>query len=87
MTTAVLNTKISEVKNKIPDTNSLVTTTILNTKISEIEKKIHDNSKYITTQELNKITAEYFAARLKKADLVNKIDFDNKLTSFNKGIT
>ena len=39
MTTAVLNTKISEVKNKIPDTNSLVTTTVLNTKISEIEKK------------------------------------------------
>ena len=33
------------------------------------------------------LTAENFAARLKQADLVNKTDFDNKLTSFNKLIT
>ena len=33
-TKTVLNTKISEVENKIPDTSSLVTTTVLNTKIS-----------------------------------------------------
>ena len=39
MTTTVLNTKISEVENKIPDTSSLVTTTILNTKITEVENK------------------------------------------------
>ena len=58
--------------------------TILNTKISEVENKIPDNSKYITTQEFNKLTAENFEARLKQADLVNKTDFDNKLTSFNK---
>ena len=37
MTTAVLNTKISEVENKIPNTNSLVTTTVLNTKFNEVE--------------------------------------------------
>ena len=30
---------------------------------------------------------ENFAARLKQADLVNKTDFDNKLTSFNRQIT
>ena len=36
VTTTVLNTKISEVKNKIPDTSSLVTTTILNRKINFI---------------------------------------------------
>ena len=60
-----------------------MTTTVLNTKISEIENKFPDNSKYITTQEFNKLTAEYFAARSKQADLVNKIDSDNKLTSFN----
>ena len=68
---------------KIPDTSGLVTTTVLNTKISEIENKFPDNSKYITTQEFNKLTAEYFAARSKQADLVNKTDSDNKLTSFN----
>ena len=49
--------------------------------------RIPDNSKYVTTQEFNKLAAEYFAARLKQADLVNKTDFDNKLTSFNKLIT
>ena len=59
-----------------------MTTTVLNTKISEVENKIPDNSKYITTQEFNKLTADVFAARVKQADLVNKTDFDNKLTSF-----
>ena len=37
MTTAVLNTKISEVENKIPDTGGLVTATVLNTKIEKVE--------------------------------------------------
>ena len=36
---------------------------------------------------LNKLTAENVAARLKQADLVNKTDFDNKLTRFNEQIT
>ena len=58
MTTTVLNTKISEIENKIPDTSSLVTSTVLNTKIREVESKISDHAKYITTQEFNKLTAE-----------------------------
>ena len=33
------------------------------------------------------LTAEGFAARLKQVDLVNKSDFDNKLTSYNGRIT
>ena len=33
------------------------------------------------------LTAENFVARLKQAHLVNKADFDNKLTRFNKRIT
>ena len=64
-----------------------VTTTILNTKISKVDEKVPYNSQYITTQEFNMLTAEKFAARLKQADLVNKTDFDNKLTSFNRRIT
>ena len=87
MTTAVLNTKISEVENKIPNTSSLVTRTVLNTKISEVEDKIPDNSKYFTTQEFSELTAENVAARLKQTDLVNKTDLDNKLTRFNIQIT
>ena len=88
MTLTVLNIKISEVEDKIPNTTSnLVTTTVLNTKVSEVENKIPNDSKYITTQEFSKLTAENFAARLRQADLVNKTDFDNKLTSFNRRIT
>ena len=67
---------------KIPDTSGSVTKTVLNTKISEVENKIPDNSKYITTQEFNKLTVQNLAARFKQAELVNKTDFDNKLTSF-----
>ena len=60
---------------------------VFNTKISEVQNKIPDDSKYITTQEFYKLTAENFAAKLNPADLMNKTDFDNKLTSFNKRIT
>ena len=87
MAITVLNTKVSKVENKIPNTTHLVTTNVLNSKISEVENEIPDNSKYITTREFNKLTAENFAAILKQANLVKKADFDNKLTSFNKRIT
>ena len=72
---------------KIPDTSGLVTTTFLNTKISEVVNKIPHNFKYIITQEFIMLTAKKFAARLKQADFLNKSDFDNKLTRFNKRIT
>ena len=82
-----MNAKIYEVENKIQNTSIFVTTTFLNTKISEVENKVPDSSKYITTYEFNKLTAENFEPRLKHADLVNKTDFDNELTSFDKQIT
>ena len=72
---------------KIPDTSALMTKTVLNTKISKVENKIPDNSKYITTEEFNKLVEENFAARLKQVNLVNKINFDGKLTSFDRRIT
>ena len=50
-------------------------------------EKTPDHGKYITTQEFNKLIAKRFAVRLKQTDLVNKTDFDNKLTSFNRRIT
>ena len=62
-------------------------TTVLNTKISEVENKTPNHDKYITTPEFNNLTAEIFAARLKQADLVNKTDFDNKQSTFNRQIT
>ena len=87
MTTPALNTIISEVENKIPDTSSLGTSTVLKTKIRKVENKIPDHTKYITTPEFHKLTAENFATRLKQANLVSKTDFDIKLTSFNRKIT
>ena len=39
VTTTVLNTKISEVVNKLLVTSGLVGTTVLSTKIIEVEKK------------------------------------------------
>ena len=65
MTATILNTKISEFKNKIPNTSSLVATTVLSTKIGESENKFPDYDKYITTPEFDKLIAEHFAARLK----------------------
>ena len=56
-----------------------MTTSVLNTNISEIENKMPDNSKNNTTQEFDKLETENLAARLKQADLVNKIGFDKPI--------
>ena len=61
-----------------------MTTNFLNTAIRE--NKIIDQAEYITTQEFNKLTAEYFTAKLKQAKKVSKADFDNKLVRLNKKI-
>ena len=66
LVTTVLNTKNSEVENKISDTSGLVTTTDLNIKIGEFQNKISNHAKCITTPEFNKIAAENFAARIKQ---------------------
>ena len=59
------------------------------TNVSEIEKKItdHNHEKHIAAPEFNNLAARVFTARLAKADLVTKTDFDNKLQSFIKRIT
>ena len=80
MTTTVLNRKISKLRTKY---QILVTITVVNTKISEVENKVRDHAKYIATQEFNKLTSEKITAKLTQANLVSKIDFDNKLRSFN----
>ena len=64
-----MNTKISEVENKILDSNRLLTTTVFNTEITEAENKIPGHTKYIITQEFNTLIAEIFAARLTHANL------------------
>ena len=59
----------------------------MDTKIIEVEDKIPDYSRHIATEEFKKLTAEHYVARLKQADWLNKTDFNDKLTSFNKRIT
>ena len=79
-------TALTTVENKILNVSNLVKKADYNTTINEIENKINDHShdKYITTPEFNKLTAEHFAARLAKANLVTKSHFDEKLKNFNK---
>ena len=40
MNTTVLNTKIGELENKIPNNSGLKTTSVLNTKTGEVQNKI-----------------------------------------------
>ena len=88
MTTTILNTKNSEVENKIPDTSSLVTATVFNTKNGKVEDKISEHAKYFANQVFNKFTGETSAARLIQANLVSKADYyQNKLISFNRKMT
>ena len=76
------------VENKIPSVSSLVEKTDYNAKITEIEKKLtdHNHDKYITTPEFNTLAADVFNARLKRANLVAKTDFDNSVSSLNSKI-
>ena len=55
----------------------------------KLKKKLTDHShdKYITTQELNILAASVFNARLAKAKLTTKTDFDARLSSLNRKIT
>ena len=86
------STKITEIEGKIPDVRSLATKTALtteyNTKITEIENKLdnHNHDKYITTPEFNALAADLFHARLARANLVRKTNFDNTASSLNNKI-
>ena len=46
----------------------------------------HNHDKHITTSEFDKFTAEVFDARLARANLMTKTEFDTKLISTNKEI-
>ena len=73
-------TTLIAVENKIPNVSNLVKKTDYNTIINEIEKKIttdDDHNRCITTQEFNKLTPEYFAARLAQPNLASKSDIAN----------
>ena len=58
------------------------------TKITDIEKKLadHNHDRYITTPEFNKLSVEVFDARLARANLATKTNFDDKLRSLNQKV-
>ena len=80
---------LTAVENKITSVSTLVKITDYDTKISQLKKKLtdHKHDKYITTPECHMLTAENFAARLTKANLITKTAFDTKLSSLNRKIT
>ena len=96
------NTKVTEIEGKIPNIRGSATKTAVENKVSnvsnlakmskitEIEKKINDHKhdQYITTDEILESTTKtkIAATRIKKENLVNKTDFDTKLTNFNESI-
>ena len=86
-----LATKIAltTIENKIPDVSILVKKTDYSTKITKVEKKLTDYNydKYIANSEFNILAADFFNARLSKANLITKTDFDVKLLSLNRKIT
>ena len=89
ITNLTTTTALTAVENNIPNVSNFVKKTDKNTKISEIENKVttdHDHDRHITTQEFNKLTPEYFTARIKQANLASKRDFANlvKKTDLNK---
>ena len=75
---AALNTKLNEIKIKIPDITNLAITTVL----TAIENKILDYRKHITTTDVNKLTVENFAARLVGTDLPSKNRGTAKIISY-----
>ena len=79
-------TALTAVENKIPNVSNLVNKTDYNTKVTETENKLanHNHDKYTDTQEFNRLAADVFNARIAKANLVTKTDFDAKLSSLNR---
>ena len=64
MTTTVLNTKISEVENEIPNVSGLVRKTDYNSKIKDIE------GKYFAIADYKKFTSCILHVKIKQKELV-----------------
>ena len=81
-------TALTAVEKKIPSVSNLVKKTDYNTKITEIGNKFnnHNHDKYITTPEFNTLAAHVFNARLARAKVVAKTNFDNTASSLNSKI-
>ena len=88
VTNLATKTALTTVENKTPSLSNLVKTTDYDTKVTEIKKKLtnHNHDKYITTPEFNTLAADVFNARLARANLVAKTNFDNTVSSLGSKI-
>ena len=77
---------LTTVENKMPNVGNFVNKTDY---VTEIENKLnnHNHDKYITTSEFNTFAADVFNARIARANLITKRDFDDKLSNLNSKIT
>ena len=71
MTATVLNTKVIEVENNIPDANGLVKKTDSNPKISDIEKN------FFITSDYDKFMSKTLDAKIREKRLLNKFNISN----------
>ena len=74
MTNTVVDTKIGEVENKIPDVSGLVRKADCDAKISDIEVKYFDTSNY------NKFMSNILDEKIKK--IVDKFNISNLVKKF-----
>ena len=77
------NTDKTELGNKIPNINSLVTKTDYNTKITELENKIPDISNLATNTALTAVENKIPSIN----NLVKKTDYETKITEIEKKLT
>ena len=81
-TKTTLNGKINEDKGETPDITNLATKTALNAKINEAKDEILDITNVATTSALAAVENKIPSV----SNLVNKSDFDKKLSVFSKRI-
>ena len=84
----VTKATLTTIDNKIPSVSSLAKKTDYNAKITEIENRLnnHNHEKYMTTPEFNTVAADVFNARLARANLVAKTNFDSSVLILNNKI-
>ena len=88
VTTTVLNTKIGEAENEIPNVTDLVNKSNYITKISHIEKK------YFTTADYNKFSSDILGNEIKQkkvnmsniSNLINNSDVNTQLKNISNKI-
>ena len=82
ITNSATKASVNAVENKITIVSNFVTKTDYNTKFNDIKNTDNSHDKYVTILEFHRLSAEDFAARLKRVNLASKsviANFVNKI--------